>query len=85
MSDQQNTGGAGTEGTIPDEEKGLAANVADGSGTTFEPEEDPSGAASSGEEFSEADKAQPGISGWQGGVQDDTNGEAADENEPAVE
>jgi hypothetical protein len=48
MSDnenQQSTGGAGDEGTIPESDAGLAVNVADGSGTTFEPEEDPSGAA----------------------------------------
>jgi hypothetical protein len=41
--------------------------------------------ANSGEEISEADKAQPGISGWQGGVQDQEDGEATEENEPAVE
>ncbi len=41
----------------------------------------------SGEEISEADKAQPGISGWQGGVQDqsDTDGEETDDDRPAVE
>jgi hypothetical protein len=47
MSDSQNqqdSGGAGSEGTIPDSDAGLAAGVADGSGTTFEPEEDPAGA-----------------------------------------
>ena len=51
MTENQNdsdTGGAGDEGTIPQSDEGLAVNVADGSGTTFEPEEDPSGAASSG-------------------------------------
>jgi hypothetical protein len=50
MSENQNesnTGGAGDEGTIPQSDDGLAVNVADGSGTTFEPEEDPSAAASS--------------------------------------
>ena len=46
----QNTGGAGDEGTIPESDTGLAVNVADGSGTTFEPEEDPSGAATEGED-----------------------------------
>lgn len=48
MSDSQNdqnADGAGKEGTIPQSDEGLAVNVADGSGTTFEPEEDPSGAA----------------------------------------
>jgi hypothetical protein len=48
MSDSQNdqsTDGVGDEGTIPDSENGLAVGVSDGSGTTFEPEEDPSGAA----------------------------------------
>jgi hypothetical protein len=52
MSDSQNdqNSGAGSEGTIPDHDTGLAASVADGSGTTFEPEEDPSGAAGSGED-----------------------------------
>ncbi len=48
MTDSQNEqsgGGAGDEGTIPESDTGLALNVADGSGTTFEPEEDPSGAA----------------------------------------
>ncbi len=41
----------------------------------------------SGEHVSEADKAQPGISGWQGGVQDqpDTDGDATDEDEPAIQ
>ncbi|MFC0681349.1 hypothetical protein ACFFGH_26255 [Lysobacter korlensis] len=45
------------------------------------------GEHNSGEYVSEADKAQPGISGWQGGVQDqsETDGEAVDEDEPAVE
>ncbi len=47
---EQNTGGVGEEGTIPDSDAGLAVNVADGSGTTFEPEEDPSGAAGTGED-----------------------------------
>jgi hypothetical protein len=46
----QSTGGAGDEGTIPESDTGLAVNVADGSGTTFEPEEDPSGAESTGGE-----------------------------------
>ena len=46
--DNEPDGGAGTEGTIPQSDDGLSVNVADGSGTTFEPEEDPSGAASSG-------------------------------------
>ncbi len=46
----QNTGGVGDEGTIPDSDSGLAVNVADGSGTTFEPEEDPSAAAPTGGE-----------------------------------
>ncbi|MFC0681348.1 hypothetical protein ACFFGH_26250 [Lysobacter korlensis] len=46
----QSSGGAGEEGTIPESETGLAVNVADGSGTTFEPEEDPSGAATPGED-----------------------------------
>ena len=49
MSDNQNeqdSGGAGDEGTIPQSDTGLAVNVADGSGTTFEPEEDPSAAQS---------------------------------------
>ena len=43
--------------------------------------------ANSGEEISEADKAQPGISGWQGGVQDqgDTDGDAVADDEPAVQ
>lgn len=53
MTENQNdsdTGGSGDEGTIPQSDDGLALNVADGSGTTFEPEEDPSGAASSGED-----------------------------------
>lgn len=48
MSDSQNdpnAGGVGDEGTIPDSDSGLALGVSDGSGTTFEPEEDPSGAA----------------------------------------
>jgi hypothetical protein len=40
----------------------------------------------SGEHVSQADKEQPGISGWQGGVQDqpDTDG-TADDDKPAVE
>jgi hypothetical protein len=53
MSENQNeqpTGGTGDEGTIPESDTGLAVNVADGSGTTFEPEEDPSAAASSSED-----------------------------------
>ena len=45
-SSDSNTGGAGDQGTIPQSDDGLAVNVADGSGTTFEPEEDPSAAAS---------------------------------------
>ena len=48
MSDSQNdqnTGGAGDEGTIPESDTGLAVGVSEGAGTTFEPEEDPSGAA----------------------------------------
>ncbi len=52
-SNEQNAGGVGDEGTIPDSDTGLAVGVSEGSGTTFEPEEDPSGAAgtdSAGEE-----------------------------------
>jgi hypothetical protein len=49
-SHDQNTGGVGDEGTIPDSENGLAVGVSDGAGTTFEPEEDPSGAAGTGED-----------------------------------
>ncbi len=48
MSDsqnEQNAGGVGDEGTIPESDTGLAVGVSEGSGTTFEPEEDPSGAA----------------------------------------
>jgi hypothetical protein len=43
------------------------------------------GEHNSGEHISEADKAQPGISGWQGGVQDETDVEATDDDRPAVE
>ncbi len=53
MSDNQkdqNADGVGEEGTIPQSDTGLAVNVADGSGTTFEPEEDPSGAAGTGDQ-----------------------------------
>jgi hypothetical protein len=47
MSDSQNeqNSGVGDEGTIPESDDGIAVGVSDGSGTTFEPEEDPSGAA----------------------------------------
>jgi hypothetical protein len=38
-------GGLGEDGTIPDSDDGIAVGLSDGSGTTFEPEEDPSGAA----------------------------------------
>ena len=61
MSDtqnDQNADGVGDEGTIPDSDTGLAVGVSDGSGTTFEPEEDPSGAAgtdSSGTSGEDAD------------------------------
>lgn len=44
MSDTQHEG-AGDDGTIPESDTGLSVGVSDGSGTTFEPEEDPSGAA----------------------------------------
>jgi hypothetical protein len=44
------------------------------------------GEHNSGEEIAEADKQQPGISGWQGGVpeQADPDGEVPDD-EPAVQ
>ena len=51
----QDSDGVGDEGTIPDSDTGLAVGVSDGSGTTFEPEEDPSGAA--GTDGSEAEDA----------------------------
>ena len=65
MSDsqnEQNTGGAGDEGTIPDTDSGLAVGVSEGAGTTFEPEEDPAGAAgtdSSGTGADEDADAEP--------------------------
>lgn len=39
----------------------------------------------SGENISEADKQQPGISGWQGGVADQADGTETDDDRPAVE
>ena len=46
------------------------------------------GEHNSGENIPQSDiDQQPGISGWQGGVQDEVaqNGEAADDDRPAVE
>ncbi len=43
------------------------------------------GEHNSGENISQSDiDAQPGISGWQGGVADETDGTEADPDEPAV-
>lgn len=43
------------------------------------------GETNSGENISQADiDAQPGISGWQGGVADETDGTETDPDEPAV-
>jgi hypothetical protein len=56
-------GGLGKEGTIPDSDDGVAVGVSDGAGTTFEPEEDPSGAAGTDASgtgaASEEDKPRP--------------------------
>ncbi len=44
------------------------------------------GEHNSGENISQSDiNAQPGISGWQGGVADETDGTETDPDEPAVQ